>query len=212
MSQQLTQFQLINLFKVTNRFVGEDPDLYPKLKALDSLSQLKRDAQNSKEEGSHEHLSNIDAGVKAFLKHEPHLEFRAWAHETLERIRDTVSQLQQQYDMPDAYKRYEQERIALCQKYAQRDENGEQLVDQGQYVIDPNRQDEFRKEAEQLQNKYADAIQEAQKVTEQFQQNIGETDSGITPGTDIEMIAASKLPKLSVSDLECLWPVIDPSK
>ena len=77
-----------------------------------------------------------------------------------------VEALEEARKPSDDFAAYEQERISLIQKFAEKDDQGQiKATDDRIALLDP---DKFKEEFDKLQEKYADAIKETEEQAKEF--------------------------------------------
>jgi hypothetical protein len=97
---------------------------------------------------------------------------------------------------------FQNTRIALCEKYAKKDDKGEAIKNGMSYDIE--NMDEFNKELEPIKEQYKDTIAEIDEKIKKVNEFI-EEDVTI----DLYMIKSSYMPdKLSKEIIEVLYPII----
>jgi len=84
------------------------------------------------------------------------------------KLEEEVKILQKMTDLSEPMKKFEQERIELANKYSKKDDKGESVVDNGQYVLDSTQ--EFNKEFDALKETYKDAIKERANQMVEFEE------------------------------------------
>ncbi len=82
----------------------------------------------------------------------------------IDKLSAEIKTLEAARNIPEAYKEYEQKRIALCEKYAEKDEKGQpKKIQRGpnsfDYAITPDNSD-FIQETDKLREEYATALEE----------------------------------------------------
>lgn len=67
---------------------------------------------------------------------------------------------------------YEEKRVKMCENYAQKDNDGNPIIEQDVYVI--TNKDEFKTQMDELLNQYRPFIEERQQQIELFNQKMNE--------------------------------------
>lgn len=71
-------------------------------------------------------------------------------------------------------KEYDQKRIAMCRDYCQMDANGQPVIAEQNFVIDPEKQEDFNKAIEELREEYTEALDAHRVKLEQADQLLQE--------------------------------------
>ncbi len=88
----------------------------------------------------------------------------------------------------EKYVEYEQKRLDICKKYAEKDENGNCKIENDKFVGCENNE-EFNKEIQQLNNEYAEVILKRNQQLKEIEQILEEENNNI------------KLMKIKVEDI-----------
>jgi len=105
---------------------------------------------------------------------------------------------------PDAdFQKYEEKRLDLCRKYAQKDPQGNPVVSGNEFVFGENRE-AFDAGMAPLQEEFAGAIEDRKKQIEDYQASMKETLS-----VEVHQIAPEDVPEdATVEQVEALYRLI----
>jgi hypothetical protein len=99
----------------------------------------------------------------------------------------------------ESYLQYDKERVEICMKYSDKDENNKPIINNNAFQITQNL-DDFKSELELLNNKYSEAI----RITNEQNKSVSEF---LTKecDTQFKIISNNSLPKdISVEQLEII--------
>lgn len=210
--RELTQGEVLEIWKALNSEVQNDPNLYPKMRGLEAIKSL-RESMPEDDSGPlaafKQEVAHTERAMKIFAHESERLYFRLWAVGVVEKIRSTVEEVQSKWTLPESYQAFENERVQLLQKYAQKDQNGEPIIRGNEYQLDPDWESQFREEAAALQEQHSEALKERNQMIEAFFSEISRTNSGFVIGEHLHPIPANNLPPLPAQSTMALEPLIE---
>lgn len=119
-----------------------------------------------------------------------------------DKLQSEMKALDTAKEQSEAFKTYNTERENLAKKHAVKDDKGQPVVKDNQYVIEDN--DAFNKEIKTLQKQHATAIEAYEKQLEDYNKLL-ETESEV----ELYKIPLSDIPEnISVEQMSALYPLI----
>lgn len=81
-----------------------------------------------------------------------------------------IQEAQQKVEMPEKFNEFDKKRIELCEEVADKDEDGKPIkINNGQqFSISEERQDEFSEKLKALREEYKEAIEQKDKIEQDF--------------------------------------------
>lgn len=123
-------------------------------------------------------------------------------------IEEEITTIQKNFEPTEAFKKYDAERVELCEKMARKDENDKPIknpIGDGQFKYDIDLESEEWKSAfAELQEKHKDAIDAAKASDEKFKALLGTESSVKFLMIDIADID----PKITVDLMNIIYPFI----
>ena len=95
------------------------------------------------------------------------IKFSYFIAKNRKRMKEEIEILMGLTNSTDDYKTYDRERAGLANKLSDKDEKGNPIIQNGQYVI-IEKQEEFQKQLKELQKKYKKDIEEQEKRIKEF--------------------------------------------
>jgi hypothetical protein len=122
---------------------------------------------------------------------------------TKAKLRPEVEALDEALKPDKDFQKYEEKRLILCQKYVQKDAQGNPAVQNGQFIFGENRE-VFEKEMAPLSEEYAQAIEDRKTQFEDYQDSLRDP---IT--VEVHQITEADVPEdASVAQVEALYRLI----
>lgn len=100
--------------------------------------------------------------------------FAYFIAKNLKLIREEIETLKKLDAISDGFKMFEVKRIALCEKYSEKDDNKGPIIENQSYKISDKNRKKFNKELESLKEKYKESLDEKKKKDEELQEILDE--------------------------------------
>ena len=110
--------------------------------------------------------------------------------------------------LTDEYKKFDKNRVELCKKYAQKDENGKPTKPgKESYIIDPDRYVEWEEKIEQLRKKNKIVIEEQTEKVKKFNEDLKKTEKVNIIPIPVSLIKKQKT--IIPEQMERIYELID---
>ena len=124
-------------------------------------------------------------------------------------IEAVVESLREASKSPAEFLEYEEKRITLCRRMAARDEHGQPLVQNQNFLIADDKMDEFNRQIAELQTKYRDAL----KAQEDHKGEVDKLMDQEAEKVDLVRIPLTLFPPhVTPRQMEALLPIVDPGE
>lgn len=114
------------------------------------------------------------------------IKFNYWLAKTRTKLKGEIEAIKEAIKYDDDFIKYQNERIALCEKYAKKDKEGNPIIKNNNFIID--NEEDFEKEIEALKQKYSETIKKAEERTKEIEQFLETT-------TD------TQIPQININDI-----------
>ena len=124
-------------------------------------------------------------------------------------IEPVVESLREASKSPAEFREYEEKRIALCRRMAARDDRGQPLVQNQNFLIADDKMDEFNRQIAELQAKYREAL----KAHEDHKAEVEKLMAQESDAVDLVRIPLTLFPPhVTPRQMEALLPIVAPDE